>query len=58
MNEGDLVYHKTNPSIKMVIESYSDPLNIHCVWITSEGIYYCADFKEFELEPVLIKEAN
>jgi hypothetical protein len=57
--EGDLVYHKSNPGIKMVInriytkdydEKGGGTNDFECTWITSKGKMRNESFCEFELE--------
>jgi len=58
--EGDLVFHRSNPLIKMVVnfidedeleDDYSNV--IECTWIGTTGEYYCETFCPCELQKVI-----
>lgn len=45
---GDVVYHKSNPKIKMVIHSIWDD-NVTCNWISWKGVYRHNMFRRQEI---------
>ena len=54
---GDLVYHRSNPTVPMVVnyvdEESNDDQKYECTWITVHGKHRCEEFDEIELEKVL-----
>ena len=56
LEEGDLVYHRSNPNIKMVVDcvedEYEDEFSqvIECTWIDTIGAHHVETFSEMELE--------
>jgi len=49
---GDLVYHKTNIDVTMIIQDFCQNDKVLCSWITKKGIPESCDFHSFELDHI------